>query len=408
MRVFLACLLSGAALLGARAPVLAQEALAEAEGAAVGRVIAMLDRGEYAAAREALEPLVAARDPDATYVLGYVHARGLGGPPDETEARRLFVAAAMDGQPDAQFALGELAYTGRGVQRDWGRAYEWYNLAAAKGHAKALYMLGVMHAEGQHVPEDLTRAASLYERAAERGSLPAMHQLGALYLEGGGVAQSYERAAAWFERAAQRGDTDSQYNLALLYDAERLPGPARLDEAVRWMERAASQSPQAQIAMGLFALRGRGTEQSDAAARAWFRRAAASRNAEGMFLYAAALAEGLGGPVEPREALSWAEQALRASAGEPIEVLDERRRLRDALRAALDAPQRVAPRTADARPIVAQGPSAAPEGAAEEGGARTVASAPPTPLLNVAPPADPAAVAAEINPRRARRRGLRR
>ena len=307
------------------------------EGSAVRAAIALMDQGLYDQARGALEPLVAARDPDATYVLGYIHARGLGTPADETTARRLFVAAAMDGQPDAQFALGELAYTGRGVRRDRARAYEWYDLAAAKGHARALYMLGVMHAEGGPVPQDLMRAADLYARAAGAGSTAAMHQLGALHLEGRGVAQSYAEAARWFEAAARRGDAESQYNLALLHDSERLPGPPDLAEAVRWMRQAAAEMPRAKIAMGLFALRGRGTEQSDEAARAWFARAAADEDAEGLFLYAAALAEGLGGPTDREAALRYAEAALRASAGDPIEVIEERRALRDQLRALASA-----------------------------------------------------------------------
>ena len=330
-------LLLAAALPLPALPALAQEPArpraAATEADAVRRAITLMDRGLFDQAREALEPLVEARDPDATYVLGYIHARGLGTPADETTARRLFVAAAMDGQPDAQFALGELAYAGQGVRRDRARAYEWYDLAAAKEHPKALYMLGVMHAEGQAVPQDLTRAADLYRRAARAGSTQALHQLGVLSLEGRGVAQSYEDAALWFERAALKGDTESQYNLALLHDSGRLPGAPDLTEGVRWMRQAAASGmPQAQIAMGLLSLRGRGTERSEAAARDWFRQAAETGDAEGLFLYAAALGEGLGGPPDLPEALRFAERALRASAGEPIEVIEERRALRDELR----------------------------------------------------------------------------
>ena len=350
-------LLPLAAILSSQAPfALAQEPArpraAATEADAVRRAITLMDRGLFDQAREALEPLVEARDPDATYVLGYIHARGLGTPADETTARRLFVAAAMDGQPDAQFALGELAYTGQGVRRDRGRAYEWYDLAAAKDHPKALYMLGVMHAEGIQAPQDLTRAADLYRRAAGAGSVRAMHQLGVLSLEGRGVAQSYEDAARWFERAALKGDTESQYNLALLHDSGRLPGAPDLAEGVRWMRQAAaSDMPQAQIAMGLLSLRGRGTERSEEAARDWFRQAAETGDAEGLFLYAAALGEGLGGPPDLPEALRFAEQALRASAGEPIEVIEERRALRDELR-------RVATRAVTAPSLSAQSPPA--------------------------------------------------
>lgn len=316
-----------------------------AEGAEIRRAITLLDRGLYGEARDTLEPLAKARDPDAGYILGYIYDRGLGVPADPTRARRAYVAAAMDGQPDAQFALGELAYAGRGVQRDYRRAYEWFDLAAAKGHAKAAYMLGVLHAEGQGAPKDSGRAADLYERAAKQGVAAAMHQLGAMSLSGEGRAQSYVAAANWFEQAAELGDRDSQYNLALLHDSGRLPGEADLKAAVRWMREAARDMPQAQIAMGLFTLRGRGTDQSDQAAARWFRTAAELGDAEGMFLHAAALAEGMGQPRDLSGALSWADRSLRASAGEPSEILEERRQLRDKLRDALAAPQTTVPVT---------------------------------------------------------------
>ena len=359
-------LLLSAALLGAAPGVAVAQApaprAAAAEATDVRRAITLLDRGLFDEARLALEPLVGAGDPDATYVLGYIHARGLGTPADDATARRLFVAAAMDGQADAQFALGELAYRGQGVRRDRARAYAWYDLAAAKGHAKALYMLGVMHADGTHAPQDLTRAADLYRRAAAAGSLRAMHQLGSLYLEGRGVAQSYAEAARWFEAAAREGDAESQYNLALLHDSERLPGPSDLDAAVRWMRQAAANGmPKAKIAMGLFSLRGRGTEQSDAAARRWFAQAAADEDAEGLFLYAAALAEGLGGPPDRAAALAHAEAALRASAGDPIEVIEERRALRDQLRAASARPAVRTPSLGTPPAVAAAAPTVEPK-----------------------------------------------
>ena len=348
----------------ASVPVAAQTApmQTEAEGAGVQRAITLLDRGLYEEARTMLEPLAEARDPDAVYMLGYIHDRGLGVPSDDSRARRRYVVAAMDGQPDAQFALGELAYAGRGVQRDYRRAYEWFDLAAAKGHARAAYMLGVLHAEGRGAPKDPGRAADLYERAAEAGVTAAMHQLGAMALAGEGRPQSYTEAARWFEQAAGLGDRDSQYNLALLHDSGRLPGEADLEEAVRWMRAAASSSPKAQIAMGLFSLRGRGTEQSDEAAARWFALAADLGDAEGMFLHAAALAEGLGQPRDVGAALGWAERSLRASAGEPMEVLEERRTLRDDLRAAL-TPKPEAPRAAPTRPAVVLAPARTAEAA---------------------------------------------
>nr|WP_281373866.1 tetratricopeptide repeat protein [Parvularcula dongshanensis] len=346
--------------------ILALLAAASAQPAApqaddpVERAIELLGDGAYEEARALLAPIADGQDSDAAYVLAYMEEHGLGAPADRDEARRLYVSAAMAGQPDAQYELGELAYTGEGVQQDLDRAYAWFNLAATQGHARATYMLGLMHAEGQYVPQDMGRAAALYEQAAETGVPEAQFQLGVLYLEGKGRPQDDEQAAHWFGLAAEQGHTEAAYNLAVLYETERLAGEPKLEEAARLMRNAAEAGlTQASVALGYMALNGRGMPASDEQARAWFERAAKAGSPEGMYLYAASLAEGLGGLTNLQGALDWAEASVTASQGEPPAVIEERTGLRDEIRVALE--DRPEERTIEIAPLPDRVATAAPE-----------------------------------------------
>eukprot|EP00966_Prymnesium_polylepis_P127528 2949675-Prymnesium_polylepis.1 len=62
---------------------------------------------------------------------------GLGGPPDEVEARRLFALAAEQGHPEAQASLGGLLAYGRGGAQDEVEARRLLRLAAEQGHPAA-------------------------------------------------------------------------------------------------------------------------------------------------------------------------------------------------------------------------------------------------------------------------------
>ncbi|MEM9987880.1 MAG: tetratricopeptide repeat protein [Pseudomonadota bacterium] len=328
----------------------------------IADAMAALNAGQHDTAKAMALPLAEKGNPDAHFILGHLAANGLAGPTDMPLAVNHYSEAALAGQPHAQFALGELAYQGEGAVQDLARAAGWYNLAAAQGHNLAKVRLGYMYAEGQSVPKDPSRAALLFEEAAKAGEPIAQYHLGLLYLDGEGRRRDYAKAAKWFRAAAEQGDADSMYNLALILETGR-GGETDLPGTVRGMEAAAREGVlPAKVSMGLLYYNGRGVEASPKLASDWFKDAAEGGSAEGMFLYAVAISEGLTGKRDLVTALKWAEKSVALSTDAPIEMRQERTALRDQLRKVIaqrSQPDR-APRVQPKEPAPVPAPPAVP------------------------------------------------
>jgi TPR repeat protein len=77
----------------------------------------------------------------------------------------------------------------------------------------------------------------------------------------------------------------------------------------------------AMVNIGILFRQGRRFEKNEVKARDWFRNAARSGIPEGMYCYATALDNGLGGPADSSEALSWYKKAAKrgvAKARDPL------------------------------------------------------------------------------------------
>lgn len=98
---------------------------------------AAFERGDYAAARDAWEPLAAQGHAQAQFRLGCLYTFGQGVPEDLELALRLYRLAAEQGDADAQNNLGGMYAEGLGVELDLVEAYTWFELAAAQGHELA-------------------------------------------------------------------------------------------------------------------------------------------------------------------------------------------------------------------------------------------------------------------------------
>lgn len=100
-----------------------------------GAGLAAYDAGDYAAAREAWQPLAENGDPDALVALASLHVEGVGMRQDFILAAKLFRRAADQGYMVAQLNLGDYYARGRGVPRDLASAWMWLSLAARQGSA---------------------------------------------------------------------------------------------------------------------------------------------------------------------------------------------------------------------------------------------------------------------------------
>ncbi len=189
---------------------------------------------------------------------------------DPQQAAALLRAGAEAGLPEAQAAYGQALLDGRGVAADPVEALRWFRAAAGSGHLMAINMVGRCFEKGWGVAEDRAEAARWYACAAEGGLDWGIYNYGSALALGAGVEQDERAALGWFQRAgamghaksinfvgtfheegrltardmakaaecyaraAEGGDFRGQFNHARL-----LAEAGRLDEALRWIARAA-------------------------------------------------------------------------------------------------------------------------------------------------------------------------
>ena len=83
---------------------------------------------------EWFEQAAAQGHPEATRMLGYLHAEGRGVPPDEARAAELYGRAAELGDPFGQFNYAVMIDQSQGgLTRDLDAAIRWLQLAVKQG-----------------------------------------------------------------------------------------------------------------------------------------------------------------------------------------------------------------------------------------------------------------------------------
>lgn len=90
-------------------------------------------------------------------------------PPQYEAARRWLEYAAAKGSALASFDLGQMSRRGVGGGVDEAAALRWYRLAASRGFAAAQYNLALMLLEGRGTPPDPGEARRLLKAAADQG-----------------------------------------------------------------------------------------------------------------------------------------------------------------------------------------------------------------------------------------------
>ena len=132
--------------------------------------IAAYERGDYATALRAWQPLAEQGDAEAQSMLGQMYDEGEGVPQDYEAAAQWYRRAAERGDAEAQFNLGVMYYDGERVLQDYKAAIQWFRRAAEQGHAKAQVSLGGMYSLGKGVPENYVYAYMWVSIAASFGN----------------------------------------------------------------------------------------------------------------------------------------------------------------------------------------------------------------------------------------------
>jgi TPR repeat protein len=121
--------------------------------------------------------------------------------------------------------------------------------------------------------------------AAQKGEAPAMRNLGIMYLQGKGVACNYKEGIEWLQKAMNAGDPVARFALAIERPFDkRLEGSEVEAEKILTIN-AQNDDPIAMVYLGIMYRNGLGVPQDTEKAFSLFKRAAAMKDARGMFCY---------------------------------------------------------------------------------------------------------------------------
>ena len=126
-----------------------------------------------------------AADPKASYYLGLMHERGVGGLLENYATALKFVeTAGQSGHIEAQLKAASMYEAGLGAPQSSRKAAEWNLRAAEQGDVRGQLRIGLAHRDGTGVPRDKYRASLWLGRAAEQGNLDAIEALRGLRDQG--------------------------------------------------------------------------------------------------------------------------------------------------------------------------------------------------------------------------------
>lgn len=155
---------------------------------------------------------------------------------NERAALGWFTRAAAQQHLMALNMVGRCYDLGWGTVVDKGRAADCYRVAAGRGLDWAMYNYATLLTLGEGVAEDKPAALALFEQVARGQGLAAAkaaNYVGSFAEDGWAGPVDMTRAAYWYRRAADGDDFRGCFNHARL-----LAQAGRLDEALRWLERA--------------------------------------------------------------------------------------------------------------------------------------------------------------------------
>jgi uncharacterized protein len=247
---------------------------------------------------------------------------------------------AESGDAQAQFELGRAYEDGKGVAQDDARAAELFRKSADQGNAQAQNSLGVMYALGRGVQQDKEEAVRWYKKAAKQGLAEGIYNVAISYYNGEGVGADMVAAYAWMTLAQSKGDPQAaeavkrigvemknelavgKFQLALMYESGK-DIPQDLARATELYRQVAAEDPAFRYGAAQFRLckmygNGEGVAQDYAQARSWCKLAAKRGNSSAYIVLGRAAEQGLGEPIDLREAFDWYQDAAMADSREGI------------------------------------------------------------------------------------------
>lgn len=214
----------------------------------------------------------------ASYELAKIYFEGK----DEIEtdfslSAKWLLEPALRGNDDAQYKLGILYLNGQGVAKNPSQARDWLSKSASQDNVYALSRLGTLYAEGKILPKDQEKAKKLLGIAMELGDENAEILLEKIILKEKSKKREAElkkSPAKRYLQQANKGDVKAQFELAQSYLKGSNDLKKDMDEAIKWLAKAAAQDhAQAQYLLGNAYYQGKGTRKNTTKAKKWLKRA---------------------------------------------------------------------------------------------------------------------------------------
>ena len=199
--------------------------------------------GDENAAVEFIRNAAALGEPEGLFLMGNIHATGLGEvPKNEKKAIELWEIAAERGHTKSFVFLGAVFFNGVGVDRDQVKGVEFWRKGHEVGDPESSFMLGKTYREGQGgLVKDNRKALELIQHAADNGLSSALLELSRAHLEGfGGLNIDERQALGYLKRAAQKGNVEAMVELADAYVDGDLGVGIDEKSAAFWFQRAAA------------------------------------------------------------------------------------------------------------------------------------------------------------------------
>jgi localization factor PodJL len=157
--------------------------------------------------------------------------------------------------------------------------------------------------QGENLPELI--AGPKLRAAALKGDAAAAYEIGVRYAEGKGVPQNLDEAAKWIDRAAQAGIVPATFRLGTFYE-KGLGVKKDTDVARRYYTQAAERgNAKAMHNLAVLDADGGGKGANYASASQWFRKAAARGVADSQFNLGILYARGIGVEQNLAESFKW-------------------------------------------------------------------------------------------------------
>lgn len=260
-----------------------QDASAHGEAAATAALARMYKRGEYLDKNESeatrLALLAAEQgDPESLFMLAQsLKAEGEKANDNEKieQALDMFQRAALADHAPSQFALANLLSDDDWHAPDLVSALRWYTAASDNDYPPAMCAMGILRLGAAKTDTETNAAVGLIAKAAVRGYLPAEFVLGQIYEQGWNGDRDIRRAISHYRRAAEGGEIPSQLRLASLASRGEYGLSVDYAEAYKWYRKAAESGDHiAQTNLASFYAMGRGIPRDDQEAFKWYEKAA--------------------------------------------------------------------------------------------------------------------------------------